>query len=170
MKWAIQLFSFSFLGWGLNIIYNSDIFEKFRPPLSVFKCPNLNFRHFCFCFWSPPPLFGTLSQIFPLFNYVAYPKNLLTLQLSFEDFPSGVVVTLWGWGKAGNKPKAQLQVGLQAASLSLAKRGLLLFCVKEEISLPESVSCENKFCLTFCITIRVRVGLQPALSRIISGL
>ena len=31
------------------------------------------------------------------------------LQLSFEDFPGGV---WWGWGKAGNKAKAQLRLGL----------------------------------------------------------
>ena len=34
---------------------------------------------------------------------------------------------VWGWGKAENKAKAQLQLGLQAAYLSLAK----------------SVQCEN---------------------------
>ena len=38
--------------------------------------------------------------------------------MSLEDFPRGWVVG--GWGKAGNKAKAQLQLGLQAAELSLA--------------------------------------------------
>ena len=37
------------------------------------------------------------------------------VQLSFEDFPGGVVVVGRGWVKAGNKAKAQLQLGLQAA-------------------------------------------------------
>ena len=37
------------------------------------------------------------------------------LQLSFEDFPGGGVGWGGGWGKAGNKAKAQLQLGLQAA-------------------------------------------------------
>ena len=31
----------------------------------------------------------------------------LWLNLSLEDFPGW-----WGWGKAGNKAKAQLQLGL----------------------------------------------------------
>ena len=34
--------------------------------------------------------------------------------MSFEDFPGVVVVVLWGWGKARNKPKTQFQLGLQA--------------------------------------------------------
>ena len=38
-------FNFSFLGCGLRGTYNSDIFEKLRPPVWVFKCLNLNFRH-----------------------------------------------------------------------------------------------------------------------------
>ena len=46
-KGQMKCFNFSFLGWGLRVSYNSDIFET--PP-SVFKCPNLNFRHFCFIF------------------------------------------------------------------------------------------------------------------------
>ena len=31
-KGQIKCFNFSFLGWGLKVIYNSDIFEKLRPP------------------------------------------------------------------------------------------------------------------------------------------
>ena len=36
------------------------------------------------------------------------------LKLSLEDFPGwwGGVVVGWGWGKAGNKAKDQLQLGL----------------------------------------------------------
>ena len=31
-KDQIKCFNFSFLGWGLKVTYNSDIFEKLRPP------------------------------------------------------------------------------------------------------------------------------------------
>ena len=31
-KGQIKCFNFSFLGWGLKVTYNSDIFEKLRPP------------------------------------------------------------------------------------------------------------------------------------------
>ena len=47
----------------------------------------------------------------------------LWLNWCLEDFPGGVV-GWWGWGKAGNKAKAQLQLGLQAAQLSLAIKDL----------------------------------------------
>ena len=40
--------------YGPNI-RNLDFFEKFRPPPSVFKSPNLNFRLICL-FFDPPPL------------------------------------------------------------------------------------------------------------------
>ena len=56
-KGQIKSFNFSFLGWGLKVTYNSDFFEKLRPPPWVFKCPNLNFRLFCF-FSDPPPYWG----------------------------------------------------------------------------------------------------------------
>ena len=56
-KGQIKCFNFSFLGWGLKVTYNSDFFEKLRPPPWVFKCPNLNFRLFCF-FSDPPPYWG----------------------------------------------------------------------------------------------------------------
>ena len=37
----------------------------------------------------------------------------LWLNWSLEDFPGGWEgVGWWGWGKAGNKAKAQLQLGL----------------------------------------------------------
>ena len=65
---------FPFLGWGLKVTYNSDFFEKLRPPPWVFKCPNLNFRLFCF-FSDPPPLLGKKAEIFPFFNYDASPKS-----------------------------------------------------------------------------------------------
>ena len=31
-KGQIRCLNFSFLVWGLRVTYNSDIFEKFRPP------------------------------------------------------------------------------------------------------------------------------------------
>ena len=31
-KGQIKCFNFSFLGWGLKVTYNLDIFEKLRPP------------------------------------------------------------------------------------------------------------------------------------------
>ena len=34
-KGQIKCFIFSFLGWGLKVTYNLDIFEKFRPPHGV---------------------------------------------------------------------------------------------------------------------------------------
>ena len=77
-------------GWGiegkfLSLRYTpqyiSDIFEKFRPPPWVFKCPNLNFRLF-FIFFLPPALFLKNSKIFPFLNYEISPN------LGFEN---------WGW-------------------------------------------------------------------------
>ena len=62
-KGQLKCFNFSFLGWGLKVAYNLDIFEILRPPPWVFKYPNLNFRHFC-CF-SPPNL--EKLQNFPVF-------------------------------------------------------------------------------------------------------
>ena len=67
----IKYFNLSFLGLGLKVTYNSDIFEKLRPPPWIFKCPNLNFRSF---FFYLSPLFWKMSKIFPFFNYDAYPK------------------------------------------------------------------------------------------------
>ena len=34
-KGQIKCFNFSFLGWGLKVTYNLDIFEKLRPPHGV---------------------------------------------------------------------------------------------------------------------------------------
>ena len=36
---------FFFFGWGLRVIYNSDIFEKLSPPWG-FKIPKLKLGHF----------------------------------------------------------------------------------------------------------------------------
>ena len=59
-----------FLGWGLKVTYNSDIFEKLRPPMR-FQMYKFEFQTFLFVFFIPPTLFGTLSQIFPFLNYDA---------------------------------------------------------------------------------------------------
>ena len=58
------------------------LFWKIEIPPWVFKCPNLNFRHFCFFSYPPPPLFGTLSKIFPFLNYEASPKSLSIFKYS----------------------------------------------------------------------------------------
>ena len=42
-----------FLGWVLRVIYHSNIFEKFRPPL-FFQISELKLGHFCLIFSSPP--------------------------------------------------------------------------------------------------------------------
>ena len=36
-KGHIKCFDFSFLGWGLKVTYNSDIFEKLRPQSPGFQ-------------------------------------------------------------------------------------------------------------------------------------
>ena len=74
-KGQIKCFNFSFLGWGLKVTYNSDFFEKLRPPPSVFKCPNLNLRHFCF-FSDPPPYLGHCPK-FSCFLIMTPPLSLL---------------------------------------------------------------------------------------------
>ena len=56
---------------------------KIETPPWVFKCLNLNFRHFWGAF-DPPPLFGTLSQIFQFFNYDASPNLEITLVIEME--------------------------------------------------------------------------------------
>ena len=68
-KGQINCFNFSFLGWGLKVTYNSDIFEKLRaPPPWVFKCLNLNFRRFVFFLTSPlPPILEKLQNL-PVFR------------------------------------------------------------------------------------------------------
>ena len=57
--------------YGQNI-WNLDFFEKFRPPPSVFKSPNLNFRLICLFFDPPPPILEKV-QNFPVFNFDASP-------------------------------------------------------------------------------------------------
>ena len=42
-KGQMKCFNLIFLGWGLKVTYNSNIFKKLRPPPG-FKCPKLNFR------------------------------------------------------------------------------------------------------------------------------
>ena len=56
-----KCFSFSVLGWGHRVIYNSDILEKLRPPMG-FQKSHFEFHTF---------LFQTLSEIFAFFKYDA---------------------------------------------------------------------------------------------------
>ena len=65
-KGQIKCFIFSFFGLGLKVTYNLDFFEKFRPPPSVFKSPNLNFRLICF-FFNPPTPISDKVRNFPVF-------------------------------------------------------------------------------------------------------
>ena len=65
-KGQIKCFNFSFLGWGLKVTYNSDFFEKLRSPPWVFKCPNLNFRLFCFVLEKTPKFSRFLVMRSPL--------------------------------------------------------------------------------------------------------
>ena len=54
-KGQIKCFNFSFLGWGLRVTYNSDFFEKLRPPMG-FQMSEFEFQTFLFCFFTPPLL------------------------------------------------------------------------------------------------------------------
>ena len=42
-KGQIKCFNFSFLGWGLKVTYNSDNFEKLRPPAMGFQMSEFEF-------------------------------------------------------------------------------------------------------------------------------
>ena len=54
-KGPIKCFNFSFLRLGLRLTYNSDIFEKLRPPPIGFQMSEFEFQTFLFCFFIPPP-------------------------------------------------------------------------------------------------------------------
>ena len=45
-KGQIKCFTFSFLGRGLKVTYNLDIFEKMRPPPGFSKFPDWNWDFF----------------------------------------------------------------------------------------------------------------------------
>ena len=66
-KLSVFLF---FLGWGLRVTYNSDFFEKFG-----FSNVRIWIWDIFVFFLTPPPPFGTLSQIFLFLNYDASPKE-----------------------------------------------------------------------------------------------
>ena len=63
-KCQIECFNCSFLGWGLRVTYNWDIFGKLRPPPIGFQMSEFEFE-----------IFKTLSQIFLFFNYDASPYS-----------------------------------------------------------------------------------------------
>ena len=79
-KGQIKCFIFSFFGLGLKVTYNLDFFEKFRPPPSVFKSQNLNFRLICL-FFTPPPYFGQS----PKFSRFLIMKAPLIVFMWFEQ-------------------------------------------------------------------------------------
>ena len=60
-KGPIKTISFSFLGWGLRVTYNSDIFEKLRSPMG-FQMSEFEFPTFLFVFapsiWDIVPKFS----------------------------------------------------------------------------------------------------------------
>ena len=56
-KGQIKCFNFSFLGWGLKVTYNSDIFEKLRPPHG-FSNVRIWISDFFVFFLTPPPYWG----------------------------------------------------------------------------------------------------------------
>ena len=64
-KKAMFSFLFSFLGYGLSLTYNSDIFEKSRPPLG-FQNSQIEIGNFRLFFQPPPPLgiFPKVSRFF----------------------------------------------------------------------------------------------------------
>ena len=49
-----KCFSFSVLGWGPRVIYNSDVLEKLRPAME-FQKPQFEFHTFLL-FFTPPPI------------------------------------------------------------------------------------------------------------------
>ena len=56
---------------------------KIETPPMGFLMSEFEFQKFLFYFW-PPPLFGTLSKIFPLSNYDASPYLLWSVNKSFS--------------------------------------------------------------------------------------
>ena len=61
----LSAFNFSVLGWELRVTYNSDIFEKLRPP-SDLQMSEFEFQ--TSLFFDPPPYFGHCTNIFPFLN------------------------------------------------------------------------------------------------------
>ena len=63
-KGQIKCFNFSFLGWGLKVTYNLDIFEKLRPPHHGFSNVRIWILD-CFVF-DPPPSILEKHKNFPV--------------------------------------------------------------------------------------------------------
>ena len=68
-KWAKYVISFTFLGWGLRVVYNSDSFEKSRPHPGFKKFLNLIWK-----FFGPLPI-GKYVWIFLYFSFDASPNK-----------------------------------------------------------------------------------------------
>ena len=71
-KGQIKCSNFSFLGWGLRVIYNSDIFEKSRPTPLGFKSSQIENVIFLFVF-STTVLHYEISHKNFCIKIVAYP-------------------------------------------------------------------------------------------------
>ena len=79
---------FSFLGWGLRVTYNSDIFENLRPP-HRFSNVRIWISDIFVCFFTTPPLFGKSPKFSRFFNYDASRKETLP----GEKTANGTVIT-----------------------------------------------------------------------------
>ena len=81
-KGQIKCFNFSFLGLSLRVTYDSDIFEKLRPPMG-FQMSEFEFQTFLFCFFIPPPHIWDIVPHFPFFNYDASPNEFWSKVILF---------------------------------------------------------------------------------------
>ena len=61
----MKCFYFHYLGLGLVVFVNSDIFENLSPIPWVFKISKLKLRLFCVCFNTPPPRVAQNLLFFP---------------------------------------------------------------------------------------------------------
>ena len=75
-KGQIKCFNFSFLGWGLRVTYNWDIFEKLRPPPIGFQMSEFEFETFLVFFRSPPPPYLGHCPKFSCFLIMTHPLRI----------------------------------------------------------------------------------------------
>ena len=114
-----RLFSFSILGYGLRVTYNSDIFEKLRPPMG-FQMSEFEFQTFL-C--SPPPLFATLSQR----RQRLKGKVLIIIHILVTFHDSWIKETRWGRKESLKK---RIYSAFEIIIASLAAPGSLAHCLQ----------------------------------------
>ena len=73
----IKCFNFSFLRWGMRVTYNSDIFEKSRPP-SGFFCIFLTGGHLRRIHYEIFPKFFRIKIVTPPLKGILSPQLVLT--------------------------------------------------------------------------------------------